>query len=325
MFREVLTDAGTRAGSLLTLAYKTGEELLQARQFLDSDRRGDLYRKGMRQLLPIFHLSNRNADEIRKEFLFKLMFAEEVGFSYATHPGIYLAAVLLPVETRISFGYITELSNSSPLGPQIARINSTTQLHCATPDNKSLYPSEGFQTSEGILLSPQKRAPEDQIQHGGYFVDNNTGQLEVWDYEHLRSARRRTLSAGQFLIEANWYMNSRSQQQVVNRDNMQTTRPYNGLGILGNANGERRYYVITTHESCYRGITLKVCGTSNAKWANPTLKQVAALSNILAEKHGFKKWSLGGLEYCGGGVVVTDKTSNYDSLTGGYRFIAHKG
>lgn len=303
MFNEVLTGMETRGQTLADLTIKVARELVQVKQLLDPDRISDLWTKGLSQLCPITRPIYRDISSIAEKCQANLILGSlPNGIGLAVTAELFLATVVFPAQTRLFFVFDQDSEATiSRLDKYTASVSSTTVRF--PRGSQSSLPSEGLQTSQGIQIPFRKRLPISQIQHGGFLIDNNTGDIAIINYEGLAAERDQQLGENRLIIEANWYMDSENYHEVAGRNNLQQARPYNCLGVIQNDTGQQRYFAITSNIKFYNQIAkLLETKTIHRGWQYPTMRYIAAMSNVIAKIYGTNRWAVGGLEYCGGGV-----------------------
>lgn len=168
--------------------------------------------------------------------------------------------------------------------------------------NSYLLPSQGYRDDSGTIVEFIKRKPADWIQHGGIWVDNETGQMSILNYEEHHALFDKALTPSQILIEANWYMDATNQETVYTRANLQQPRAFNAIGTF-----YRGYTpILFTINSASVGLmdTAKLCNHpyDASKSRLISMREIAASANVITNLCGGQGWQLAGLEYYGGGT-----------------------
>jgi hypothetical protein len=284
------------------LARKVLEELSNWRQFTDAARRKDLLLKGFRRLKGISApLSLDTVIDVQKLENDMSWFDKDGVLCGVTKDGI--ASVIFPENTRISYSHPTRDDFIKPsecnfqvIGPTVSRLR--------LEDGEMIQaPSEGYQDSEGVKIPFQNRDKDSHPQHGGIFVDNDSGQMLLLNYDELTAKRSERLTDRQVLMEGNWYMDSDNQASVVARSNLQKLEVFNCIGVFDLPNGQKQFFTINTDNISYRRLA-EYFGypPDPLRSYQFPLTEIATLANSFAKRSQAQKWRLVGLEYYDGGT-----------------------
>lgn len=289
----------------LRLAKKVGDELRDPRQLLSKSRRQQLIGNFFEHAKAITVKIDSDTQEIQEKFEKTLQTGTlENGLEITCPEKVKIVGIVFPETTQLHYFPPTKDSrdlSALSLHPDaiLGRIFLTTTMG-ATP-----YPSEGFKTSQGVVTEFQKRTVTSRVQHGGIFIHEPSGRIELMNYEELQVAQKQEVGSDSYLIEANWFMSSENQNEVCALQNLQERRPYNALGFFTKPNGEKIFFTIN---SALVSMFRKKIGAPEEMLQIdgpiPTMREIAALCNIMMKQQGAVDWSIAGLEFHMGGTLI---------------------
>lgn len=299
-----------RAHSLSFFVRKVIGELSDARQFTDSNRRVELLNRGIQSLASAIRLSIDPTEIIAQRIRGSFAACGEIEGSllFAVSQKVPLSAVVFPDQSRIMYLYpgYTEWDG---LPRNKARIAGPTYKYSHLR-SLGYYPSEGYADSNGVAIPFAQRNLASQIQHGGILVDNRGLQVDILNYDSLRKHSGHSLSQDEILMEANWYMDSGNQDKVVSRRNLQERRPYNCIGVFYFNDGKRQYFTLNFEDHTSRTVRSRL-SLEYLPVRYSTMKEIAAMSNVLADMLEARSWALAGLEYNSGGTQIDSKWHSF--------------
>lgn len=302
---EIIYNIDVKSRTFAALVNKVGGELAQINQLFNPERRQALWDNGLRQLRPLMKPIERDTEIIAEGIVQSMVCASLMdGITLVLPMNVHMAAVVFPPNAQLMYNFYDGVKEGSP-GKKRASISSTTLSEYKDKDSASFFsPSEGFKTSEGTLMPFRHRRKRDWVQHGGFWVNNNTGILHVLNYQSFLAARKRELQEREFMIEANWYMDSNHQNEITNRRNLQQARPYNCIGTMEGPGKQQRYYAITSGTTPREAIQHLLETSNRGVYGDITMRHLATMSTVLTNIFDADRWAMGGLEFYGGGVYI---------------------
>lgn len=297
-----------------SLVEKTVEELGDLDQFRDSSRRSELLHRGLDALSAIARRGETSTlviEELLEHDIEEYHLANGItSFVSDTYP---LSAYTFPTGVRIDYHPIPITDDEPPIDKRyvnsMAYITATTVL----TNSRGTFPSEGYRGAEGKNYPFKTRKPQDEEQHGGFFVDNHTGELIIYSYRELmdryNELSQTDMAPATALIQANWYMTSANQDSVCARKNLQDPLMFNAFGYLYQADGTKTLFAINgdpTAVGKQRQITPTVADSITNGQAS-TMRQVAALCNYLMHQAGAVAWEICGTEFNAGGTFINTR------------------
>lgn len=300
---EIRRQIGVRADEFRVLARKIADELQNPGQLFDPQRRLDLFHKGMSRLVGISHSQDFNIDSIHGKLQDTLVCTstlDRLTFYIETQTPIH--GIVFPDSSHIVYRPPFE-TEPEIVGKELKAEISATTNSSGKAEIES-YPSDGYKTTAGEIVPFIARNPADYEQHGGFLVDNVTGNVEILDYWNFDELRKRDLHTGEYAIEANWYLDSDNYKSVTARTNLQRRDEFNGLGTLQFTNGEKKYFSVNTYREYYMLLKKLKLYTPYEHERYVSLRNIAVLCCEIAKTEGASRWSLGGLEYTSGGTRI---------------------
>jgi hypothetical protein len=264
-------------------------------QFLDPNRTKELLHNGLVSLNTLLALDEANNPTLFMEKIRSSVQVRKDGPTlYTNIKGRSLVGVTFAADATMQFTTDETAADFFIIGPT---------YNPNKPFGQS-GPSEGMRTAYKKIEFPT-RAPEDQIQHGGILIDNNTGRFYVMNYSELIHAQQLPrFSQGYYCIEGNWYIDSTNYTQVLSRSNIDgQTRPYNCLGVFWDEHTAPRLFSISSYSTSIKWIKQHVTGRSSLMIGkNPTMAQIVGVAMIMSETVNLPNWRILGLEFNGGGT-----------------------
>lgn len=283
-------------------------------------RAGDLSAKFFNQVRSIQEKTTTNVKYIESKILeTSLAFTQDNGVEINTPyefegSDIDLSFFVFPQKTE--FVYFPSVQKDTKRSEE--ELNKISTLDYATiltthsgisPEGYPL-PQEGYVDWTGLSQPFAQREKASQIQHGGFFISQKSGSIEILDYDHLVAKRESHLEQGESVTEANWYMDSDNYATVIRRPNLKYRLPYNGFGYFLLPDGSKKAFTFNGYKGFLTFDKLPKADTqkdTKRYYVSPSLSEIAAYANILAKKHGALKWSIVGLEYNEGGTYTNDR------------------
>lgn len=308
-------DAMRQARQLIRLSRKVAGEVGDFDQLLRPDRRDQLLRHGMQHLrsfrgsssLTTEEAEDRIEDGLREVTL-------EDGTMIVTSKATPAVALLLPHTASVT--HVRNMREAKE-GTKLFIVGTTAKLE-ANDDNSYAYiPTEGYKKGNQVVKPFVERDPSSYVQHGGFLFHNNSGVVDLLNYEQLKQAEVQELDEDDVVLETNWYMDSENQDVVTARDNLQFFDAYNTFGVLDTPDGPR-YYTLNTYNESTKHLYALADFPDSPPEVLSTIQQLAAMSNVLARRVGATAWALGGLEYTWGGTYTTPLNPNRDHIAISY-------
>lgn len=287
---------------LKQLAAKATNELKNPRQLLDPYRTGGLVRKAIGSLATVFidldTLPPLDPSNIRID-------RSDNGLIFFSTDQTRLAGVLFPQGARI---YYQRGDRQDFRGGGFdAYITGTTVELGAVG-----YPDQGYKDDLGEKVALEKRDEKDWVQHGGFLINNNTGQIDFFDFPDLEQKWTAPLSEDEILMQANWRTDSESGEEVARRENMYLAHPYNAIGKMTDRDGSSRLFTINSEVKSLRAIR----GRLGLKPLHPVkrdvfMRELVEFADIIKDSEGSARWEMMGLEYTTGGTYFRRLSNDY--------------
>lgn len=298
---------------------KVLEELKNPWQFFRPNRTRDLLQKGhsaFRSAFTSVELNSRVLEEKMKRELACIKADEHtlVFNSEAMHlMGILFEDIQLKYELDSTIpersGY--EYSYNQLASRVIAVVPTTTyRLFDMGTEKAHRLPSEGYKDWLGNSVPFQKREKGDQVQHGGVLFTDNLSNMNILNYTELEKIKTKSLSQGEVVIEANWYMDSENFEKVSSRKNLLERRGYNCFGFFFYEDGSMKFFLINNGmdrsffeiENALSNNPKEQAKLKQPKNILPNVAEIATLCNIMMKATGATGWKLCGGEFFGGGL-----------------------
>lgn len=288
-----------RVRNSLLLTLKVIGELRNPAQFLDAARRQELMSNGRSQLGALVQPIS-DSTLLTEESISKDLIVRDIGEDRClVSRSVPIAAVVFSPDTRIRFFHKMRDDRATPDDLQIKwRITAPTREKRIGINED--YPELGYRDNSGSKNKFQQRKNKSQSM-GGMLVNNKTGRMEILTYDQLMGNANRQLAREEVLIMANWYMDSNNQNMVS--DNETDLVPYNGVGILQNAQtSESVYFAINSGGTTYNVIKGAIGEPVYDNVYPMSKREVAAMCNLLQKRYGFDSWKIAGVDYTAGGT-----------------------
>lgn len=273
------------------LANKMVEELSDLSQFTDRERRKALMKRGITALKSLL-VKRETQEKIETKISNTLERVTEPDGLLKFHANSAVSLFVFPERSKIA--YWNQALKLDQLPDTKLIITPTTWKR----NNGDVFPEEGFLTGEkGIVIPFPIRKIGDKIQHGGILFHQDTKNISIMPYAILEKLRDNGIGPKDMLMEANWYMDSSSQMEILSRPNLQRPEPYSGIGRLYSEDDSKELFFSFSSQAesmDYSG------GDTTLTSISPTLHEVAAFCNVVSRQLNFQKWEVCGLEYNGG-------------------------
>ncbi|MDP3941697.1 MAG: hypothetical protein Q8Q49_05305 [bacterium] len=283
------------------LAGKVVGELRDPKQFLDPERRRTLLLHGKHLTSAVMTTPDRDTSNIEEEIAQTLQTFPIRGAKMYVNERYYLPAVVFPDGSEIDFVSLLDTDDRREPEPKFFVTETTVGR---TDERFPGYPTEGYTRGERNFSRFQPRDAASQIQHGGFYIDAQNHSIAILNYDDLQPQLTRPLGGTEAVVEANWYMDSETANEVSARPNMQELNDHNILGELFRPDGSVAFFSISSYTfsvvALYQRASLRP--PDIALQTKTTPRHIAALSNLVAKSEGAQSWAVCGLEYANGGT-----------------------
>ncbi len=312
------------------LLKKVLDEMKDPKQFLDPRRVRDLWgkgRDGMRSLTAKMLSENAELIADMESDLHEAVFEDGTEFMSPDYKklGVFVFPDNAVIQYHLPRAFWSQEQISSDtieFDEHVIAMQPMTTFKYVSNDGGYLHnvPQEGYMDGNGNSSEFSERSPEDQIQHGGFFISIEPPRIQLLDYPSLSRLKEKPLQKNEVLIEANWYMDSENQSKVYKRLNLLPRRSYNCVGtLLFPGNREQLFFISSTWKSLLPALERTGMDPDEiSSPPDPSVQEVATLCNLLLKKKNAIGWKVCGVEFHGGGLLTEkpiEKPSERDFLS----------